>query len=183
MPVSGMQWHVEIGIFNISATAKYSKKQSLRIQCSLSSSIFFHFSHVFTTDFISGGDIHLNPGPKRNKSCYNFSIFHWNLNSITAHNYVKSVQKRSYFWSVFSEVNLRIQSEYRKIRTRTNSVFGHFSRSDSYGKMNLLETYKTVNKFDMICIFESDLDLHIRIRFRCTTQSTNLIWFAYPNRT
>ena len=27
------------------------------------------------------------------------------------------------------EVNLRSQSEYRKIRTRNNSVFGHFSRS------------------------------------------------------
>ena len=28
------------------------------------------------------------------------------------------------------EVNFRIQSEYRKIQTRNNSVFGHFSRSD-----------------------------------------------------
>ena len=36
---------------------------------------------------------------------------------------VKSVQVRSYFWSVFS----CIQSEYRKIWTRNNSVFGHFS--------------------------------------------------------
>ena len=36
---------------------------------------------------------------------------------------VKSVQIRSYF------VNLRIQSEYRKIQTRNNSVFGHFSSS------------------------------------------------------
>ena len=27
-------------------------------------------------------------------------------------------------------VNLRIQAEYRKIRTRNNSVFGHFSRSE-----------------------------------------------------
>ena len=26
-------------------------------------------------------------------------------------------------------VNLRIQPEYRKIRTRCNSIFGHFSRS------------------------------------------------------
>ena len=26
--------------------------------------------------------------------------------------------------------NLRIQSEYRKIQTRKNSVFGYFSRSD-----------------------------------------------------
>ena len=28
-------------------------------------------------------------------------------------------------------VNIRIQSEYRKIRTRKHSVFGHFSRSVS----------------------------------------------------
>ena len=38
---------------------------------------------------------------------------------------VKSVQIWSFFWSVFS----CIQGEYRKIRTRKNSVFGHFSRS------------------------------------------------------
>ena len=35
---------------------------------------------------------------------------------------VKSVQIRSYFWSVF----FRIQSEYRKIQTINNSMFGHF---------------------------------------------------------
>ena len=29
-------------------------------------------------------------------------------------------------------VNLRIQSEYKKIRTRNNFVFGHFSHSDSF---------------------------------------------------
>ena len=38
---------------------------------------------------------------------------------------VKSVQIQSYFWSVFS----CFQSEHRKIRTRNNSVFGHFSRT------------------------------------------------------
>ena len=38
---------------------------------------------------------------------------------------MKSVQIRSFFWSVFS----CIQSEYGKIRTRKNSVFGHFSCS------------------------------------------------------
>ena len=37
----------------------------------------------------------------------------------------KSVQIRSYFWSVFS----CIRTEYRKMRTRNNSVFGHFSRN------------------------------------------------------
>ena len=73
---------------------------------------------------------------------------------------MKGVQIRSFFWSVFSRfqteygeirsisriqteygerlnterysVSLRIQSEYGKIRTRKNSVFGHFSRSVGY---------------------------------------------------
>ena len=38
---------------------------------------------------------------------------------------VKSAQIRSFFWSVFP----RIRTEYWKIRTRKNSVFGYFSRS------------------------------------------------------
>ena len=38
----------------------------------------------------------------------------------------KNVQIQSFFWSAFS----RIQSECGKIRTRKNSVFGHFSRSE-----------------------------------------------------
>ena len=54
---------------------------------------------------------------------------------------LKSLQIRSYFWSLFPrirteygeirsiEVSLRIQSECGKIRTRNNSVWGDFSRS------------------------------------------------------
>ena len=34
-------------------------------------------------------------------------------------------------------VNLRIQSEYRKIRTRNNSVFGHFSRCVLFNKLTI----------------------------------------------
>ena len=41
---------------------------------------------------------------------------------------VKSVQTRSYFLFIFS----CIQTEYRKIRTRNNSVFGHFLCSVYY---------------------------------------------------
>ena len=50
---------------------------------------------------------------------------------------VKSIQIRSYFWSVPS----CIQSEYRKILIRNNSVFGRFSRSammHHYSKLQLL---------------------------------------------
>ena len=47
---------------------------------------------------------------------------------------VKSVRIRSFFWSVFSCIrpgygDLLCKSEYRKMRTRKNSVFGHFSCS------------------------------------------------------
>ena len=53
--------------------------------------------------------------------------------------YVKSVQIRIFFWSVFSHIRtkwgeIRSISSYLvridKIRTRKSSVFGHFSRSD-----------------------------------------------------
>ena len=38
------------------------------------------------------------------------------------------------------ELNLHIQSEYRKIRTRNNSVFGHFSRSVANQFVNVIST-------------------------------------------
>ena len=39
-----------------------------------------------------------------------------------------------------------IQSEYRKIRTRKNSVFGHFSRSDNFSKNIYLGTFIKLSK-------------------------------------
>ena len=57
------------------------------------------------------------------------------------HNHcVKSVQMRSFFWSVFSSIwteygEIRsIQSECGKIRTRKSSVLGHFSCSECHNK-------------------------------------------------
>ena len=35
------------------------------------------------------GNIESNPGPRGRNSCYNFSICHWNLNIMTAHNFEK----------------------------------------------------------------------------------------------
>ena len=37
---------------------------------------------------LTHGDIEVNPGPKKNCST-SFSFCHWNLNSLTVHNYVK----------------------------------------------------------------------------------------------
>ena len=57
------------------------------------------------------------------------NVNHSTLKRFSAYHmqYLKSGQIQSYFWSVFS----CIQTEYRKIRTRNNSVFGHFSRSNT----------------------------------------------------
>ena len=46
---------------------------------------------------------------------------------------------------VFSGQYSCIQSEYRKIRTRENSVFGHFSRSESLWKYNYLINFFSWN--------------------------------------
>ena len=61
---------------------------------------------------------------------------------------VKSVQIRSFFWSVFS----RIQPECGKIRTRKNSIFGHFSHSDSIAVNYLTSifTFPTVDIYQEI---------------------------------
>ena len=69
---------------------------------------------------------------------------------------VKSVQMRSFFWSVFSCIrteygNIRVQFKYRKIRTRNNSVFGHFSRSgiERLSALLYLAPSKTFDEFNL----------------------------------
>ena len=46
---------------------------------------------------------------------------------------VKCAQIRNFIWSVFSW----IQSEYRNIRTRKNFVFGHFSHSACFTRVQI----------------------------------------------
>ena len=70
-----------------------------------SSLLFYHYFEsayisLFTLLYLFAllqchGDIELNPGPKklRNKS---LSVCHWNLNSLTAHNYSKLTQLKAY---------------------------------------------------------------------------------------
>ena len=50
--------------------------------------IFIQFVWLHALIIRLGGDIETNPGPKPNP-CHNFSICHWNLNNLTAHNYLK----------------------------------------------------------------------------------------------
>ena len=54
----------------------------------------FHF-WICELQVILSGDVELNPGPKPN-SGQNFSICHWNLNSIPAHNFLKNSLLNAY---------------------------------------------------------------------------------------
>ena len=90
MPITNMQWRVEIGIFNVTSKARYFKKNPLQVAAPGFGFFSFEFRFVFIllVLFVCG-DVELNPVPKNRNSCYNFSICNWNLNSITAHNFAK----------------------------------------------------------------------------------------------
>ena len=71
---------------------------------------------------------------------------------------MKIVKIRSFFWFVFYRIrteSLRIQSEFGKIRTRKNSVFGHFSRSviSSLHKIHRIQMYGNISKSRQLQIF------------------------------
>ena len=91
-----MRWRVEIGMFNPTHKIRFIKLKSLRL-VGLSSGfrLGIRFVFVFLMLFACG-DIELNPGPKKGSSCYNFSVCHWNLNSITAHNFAKTDLLQAY---------------------------------------------------------------------------------------
>ena len=105
--------------WELSQTEFLTKDADLFLKCFF----FRHFFHVFTI------------GNELTSLSINRLA---NMEGFFERHCVKSVQIRIYFWSVFSCIwteygeiwSLRIQSEYRKIRTRNNSVFGHFSRSE-----------------------------------------------------
>ena len=50
--------------------------------------MFIQFVWVHALLIRQSGDIEMDPGPRSNPS-HNFSICHWILNSLTAHNYLK----------------------------------------------------------------------------------------------
>ena len=56
--------------------------------CFLFFSFWLCFAFILLVLFVCD-DSELNPCPKYRNSCHNFSIQHWNLNSIIAHNFAK----------------------------------------------------------------------------------------------
>ena len=83
MAVNVVQWRVEIGVFDALCNVRYITKFSRSTHSTVTVLIF-----TLLLLFMSGG-IELNPGPNKTNSSCKFSVCHWNLNSLAAHNFDK----------------------------------------------------------------------------------------------
>ena len=109
MTVNLVQWRAVIGIFNFRISGIFKNKRCNIIINLISMFetllLFFHYVEgvyitIITLLFIFAlllchGDIEINPGPKKLKK-NSLSVCHWNLNSLSAHNFSKLTQLKAY---------------------------------------------------------------------------------------
>ena len=69
------------------------------------------------------------------------SIFTWKSNQVYLQVLLQATKPFPHSQCLIYSVNLRIQSEYSKIRTRDNAVIGHFSHSGHYEKYAYLQAF------------------------------------------
>ena len=105
----------------------------------------------------------------------------WSISSGMIFWYVKSLQIRSYFWFVFSCIQTVflyscIQAKYRKIRSRNNSVFGHFSRSEPFSDFSFSNTTtKSVADENILgTVIENKLDFKSHLKNICKNAKQKL---------
>ena len=106
------------------------------------------------------GDIEKNPGPKT-KSCQSFSICHWNLNSISAHNFSKLSLLQAY--NAVHKYDIICLSE-----TYLNSSIPYDDDNLEIPGYNLIRAdHPSENKRGGVCIYYKNtlplkvLDIHI----------------------
>ena len=94
--------HVVPGLLTFSdglLTGKFHRKpnifQSILSSCLIRLHSFMHFFWFYIKKIILSGDVETNPGPQ-SKRCQEFSICHWNLNSIATHSFIKVSLLKAY---------------------------------------------------------------------------------------
>ena len=96
MPIIIMQWHIEIGILNILFCIR-SRPNALGSLTPLLYTIARISIKLLSLFLLLRCNVELNPGPtKKRNSWFNFSICHWNLNSLTAHDFEKVTLLEAY---------------------------------------------------------------------------------------
>ena len=94
MPITIVHWRVEIGAFNLRSFMRFPKSIfSVNVRTRIAQYFFMLLCGI--TPLLICGDVELNPGPKKTK--FNFSLCHWNLNSITAHTFSKISLLKAYY--------------------------------------------------------------------------------------
>ena len=93
-------------------------------------------------------------------------------------------QKKLRIWKLL--VSLRIQTECGKIRTRKNSVFAHFSRSDGFYKLNAFQRFNHFKNLNFPCIAESNFSMlfieMLSVSFYKVPVTLQLIFFIIIER-
>ena len=107
MTISLIQWRAVMGIFNwrflgLSKNCNLSRNFTTVFETVLLYYHYFESEYIFLLAFLyiscfllCHSDIELNSGPRKLKE-NTFSICHWNLNSITAHNFSQHTQLKAY---------------------------------------------------------------------------------------
>ena len=109
----------------------------------------------FYSLLLLSGDVELNPGPKLNYS-YAFSICHWNLNSISAHNYAQMFVLKAYI-AIHKFDNICILETY--LDSSTSSYDSNLKIS---GHTLVRSDHPSNNNRGVICIYyKSYLTLRI----------------------
>ena len=143
---NGWKWWKKVYFFEEAQNTVYSGCYLYHFYLSMARnhSIFFfranHYKNLFNKIYslIQKKFLGVNGSCQCNNTMHTYNNFTNTFTPKGKSHCMKSVQIRSYFWSGFSCIlteygkmlSLRIQSEYRKIRTRNNYVFGHFSCSE-----------------------------------------------------
>ena len=132
MPVSILQWHAEIGIFN-TKLVKYPFKSKYRANvCPQNLNKFSTICCMILLLLICAGDIELNPGPRKNNTSCNFSFYHWNLNSIPAHNFSKLSLLEAY--NVQHKFDMIFHKDIRHINKGKNkTIYVYFIKQKLFG--------------------------------------------------
>ena len=134
MTVSLVQWRAVIGVFNcrILVISKNCENYLVNKFISLIESLlllyhYFESAYIFLFTLLylfvilqCHGDIELKPGPKNLKNKL-FSVCHWNLNSLTAHNYSKLTQLKAYI-SLYKHDFICLSETYLDSTTPDNLI-------------------------------------------------------------
>ena len=126
-----MELRVEVGMFFRESKVLYRNRIFLpTIRLLFSSSSGFRFAFIMLI-LITCGDIESNPEPRSCDSCCNFSMCHWNLSSMTAHNFEKinlleachTINKFDVIWLPESYLDSSIASENDNLNIKVYNLY------------------------------------------------------------